>query len=183
MRMDKLAGSGNDEFYTPRYAVLPILEYIPRGSVVWCPFDDGRSEFVKTLKKSGYEVVNSHINDGKDFFEYEPDFYDVIVSNPPYSLKNEVFTKLYELGKPFAMLVGVVGIFESKVRTQLWRNNPVEVLYLTTRVNYFKSYDDEKTTTSPPFQSAYVCSKILPKEILFADLDKKQLWTHEEDYV
>ena len=94
MRMDKLAGSGNDEFYTPRYAVLPILEYIPQGSVVWCPFDDSRSEFVKILKKSGYEVVSSHINEGKDFFEYEPDFYDVIVSNPPYSLKNEVFTKL-----------------------------------------------------------------------------------------
>ena len=28
MRMDKLAGSGNDEFYTPYYAVKPILKYL-----------------------------------------------------------------------------------------------------------------------------------------------------------
>lgn len=29
----------NDECYTPAYAVKPILKYIPKGAVVWCPFD------------------------------------------------------------------------------------------------------------------------------------------------
>lgn len=29
MKMDKVAGSGNDEFYTPVYAVKPILKYLP----------------------------------------------------------------------------------------------------------------------------------------------------------
>jgi len=28
MKMDKVAGSQNDEFYTPEYAVLPILNYL-----------------------------------------------------------------------------------------------------------------------------------------------------------
>ena len=28
MKMDKVAGSGNDEFYTPRYAIEPIMRYI-----------------------------------------------------------------------------------------------------------------------------------------------------------
>lgn len=28
MRMDKVASSGNDEFYTPEYAVRPILPYL-----------------------------------------------------------------------------------------------------------------------------------------------------------
>ena len=28
MKMDKVANSGNDEFYTPRYAVKPILKYL-----------------------------------------------------------------------------------------------------------------------------------------------------------
>ena len=27
MKMDKVAGSGNDEFYTPKYAIEPILKY------------------------------------------------------------------------------------------------------------------------------------------------------------
>lgn len=30
---------------------------------------------------------------------------DYIISNPPYSLKGEVLKQLYEIGKPFAMLV------------------------------------------------------------------------------
>lgn len=28
MKMDKVAGSGNDEFYTPEYAIAPIAKYI-----------------------------------------------------------------------------------------------------------------------------------------------------------
>lgn len=28
MKMDKVAGSGNDEFYTPDYAITPIVKYV-----------------------------------------------------------------------------------------------------------------------------------------------------------
>ena len=28
MKMDKVAGSGNDEFYTPGYAIEPIMKYL-----------------------------------------------------------------------------------------------------------------------------------------------------------
>lgn len=31
MKMDKVAGSGNDEFFTPRYAIEPILKYVGGG--------------------------------------------------------------------------------------------------------------------------------------------------------
>ena len=31
MQMDKVAGSGNDEFYTPRYAIEPIIKYLPKS--------------------------------------------------------------------------------------------------------------------------------------------------------
>lgn len=51
MKMDKIAGSGNDEFYTPLYAILPILKYIPNDKTVWCPFDTEDSLFVKELKR------------------------------------------------------------------------------------------------------------------------------------
>ena len=27
----------NDECYTPDYGVEPILEYIPKDAIVWCP--------------------------------------------------------------------------------------------------------------------------------------------------
>lgn len=29
MKMDIVAGSKNDEFYTPEYAIYPILKYLP----------------------------------------------------------------------------------------------------------------------------------------------------------
>ena len=68
MKMDKVAGSGNDEFYTPRYAIEPILKYIDKDSVVWCPFDTEQSNFVKMLKDKGIKVINSHLEKGTDFF-------------------------------------------------------------------------------------------------------------------
>ena len=37
MKLDKVANSGNDEFYTLEYAIEPILKYIPSGSIIWCP--------------------------------------------------------------------------------------------------------------------------------------------------
>lgn len=50
MKMDKVANSGNDEFYTPVYAIDPIIKYIRPNSTIWCPFDTEESNFVKNLK-------------------------------------------------------------------------------------------------------------------------------------
>lgn len=53
MKMDKVANSGNDEFYTPIYAVTPIMKYIPEGSKIWCPFDTEESLFYKMFIRGG----------------------------------------------------------------------------------------------------------------------------------
>ena len=29
MKMDKVAGSGNDEFYTPEYVITPLYKWLP----------------------------------------------------------------------------------------------------------------------------------------------------------
>ncbi len=174
MKMDKVAGSGNDEFYTPEYAILPILKYVKPGSTVWCPFDTEKSNFYKMLVNHGCKVILSHIEDGKDFFNYAPneDQYDYIISNPPYSLKGEVFQRLFELEKPFAMLVGVVGLFESQKRFDMFKNNYFEIMYLNRRVSYFKNYDDPKPSLNPPFSSVYVCFDMLPETIVFEEIKK-----------
>ena len=56
----------NDECYTPAYGVEPILKYIPKGAVVWCPFDTKDSEFVKQISKE-HKVIASHIRGGRIF--------------------------------------------------------------------------------------------------------------------
>ena len=173
MKLDKITNK-NDEYYTPSYAVEPILKYVPYGAKVWCPFDTEESLFVKMLRLKGCDVVATHISTNDDFFSIEPDC-EYIISNPPYSLKNEVFDRLFKLGKPFAMLVGVVGIFESQHRFSLFKNNRFEIMYLNLRVSYFASYEDQKPLLNPPFSSAYITSKMLPDKIIFSEIDKSAI--------
>ena len=47
------ANKSNDECYTPFYAVEPLLEFIPKGKTIWCPFDEEWSAFVQTFKTGG----------------------------------------------------------------------------------------------------------------------------------
>ena len=171
MKMDILAGSGKDEFYTPSYAIEPIAKYIKPLSVVWCPFDTEDSLYYKELTKLGHKVVCTHISNGFDFFNTNIDC-DYIVSNPPYSIKGDVFARLFELSKPFAMLVGVVGLFESKKRFDMFKNNDFEIMYLSKRVSYFESYTDKKPRLNPPFSSVYLTSKMLPKQVVFEEITK-----------
>ena len=170
-----MANSGNDEFYTPKYAVKPIIKYLKskRFNTIWCPFDTNESWFVKLLKEEGFNVINSHIKTNQNFFEMTIPKCDCIVSNPPYSIKGEVLSYLFKIKLPFAMLVGVVGLFESEIRFSMFESNEFEVLYFNKRVSYFKSYSDQKPLLNPPFSSIYLCSKVLPKQVCFERINKK----------
>ena len=74
------SSGNNDECYTPDYGVKPILKYIPEGATVWCPFDTIDSEFTKQISKQN-KVIATHISMGIDFFDFEPEYWDVMVSN------------------------------------------------------------------------------------------------------
>ena len=172
MKLDQVANSGNDEFYTPMYAIEPIIKYIKPNANIWCPFDDNRSLFVKRLKQEGHNVIATHINQGVDFFDCKVPKCDYIISNPPYSKKGEVLQKLFELSIPFAMLIGVVGLFESQKRFDMFKNNEFEILYMNRRVAYFKDYAEQKPSLNPPFSSVYLCKDMLPKQIVFEEIKK-----------
>lgn len=174
--MDKVAGSGNDEFYTPLYAIEPLIKYLKPESNIWCPFDTEDSFFVKRLRELGHTVFGTHLDGGVDFFEIPDEALkraDYIISNPPYSLKSEVLKRLFEVKVPFAMLVGVVGLFESQKRFEMFRDNDFEIMYFNRRVSYYRDYSDDKPALNPPFSSVYVCSGVLPKQIVFEEISKK----------
>ena len=160
----------NDEYYTPTYAVYPIVKYLKQGSTVWCPFDKEESNFVQVLRKEGFNVIYGHIETGQDFFEVEVPECDYIISNPPYSLKGDIFKILYEIGKPFAMLINFQGIFDHKDRFKMFKNNRTEMLWLSPRVNYIKQGDYK--ASGVPFQSGYLCSGIFKEQLNFEYLDK-----------
>ena len=145
----------------------------PPPKVIWCPFDTEESLFVKLFRENGYKVIYTHIENGENFFTAKVPECDFIISNPPYSLKTEVLETLFKIGKPFAMLVGVVGLFESQRRFEMFKNNDFEILYMNKRISYMKSYSEQKPSLNPPFSSVYVCHNILPKQICFQEIGKE----------
>ena len=160
----------NDEYYTPSYAVYPLIKYLKESSTIWCPFDKEESNFVQVLTKEGFNVIYGHIETGKDFFKVDVPKCDYIISNPPYSLKGEVFKRLIEIGKPYAMLINFQGIFDNKNRFEMFKNNRTEMLWLSPRVNYIKQGDYK--ASGVPFQSGYLCSGIFKEQLNFEYLDK-----------
>ncbi len=128
---------------------------------------------MRIFRLFGYQVTATHITEGQDFFTTELPPCDYIISNPPYSLKGEVLERLFDLGKPFAMLVGVVGLFESQRRFEMFRAHDFEIMYFNRRVAYFKSYTDPAPSLNPPFSSVYVCRGILPQQIVFEEIAKR----------
>lgn len=159
-----------DEMYTPFYCVEPILKYINKSMIVWCPFDKQWSAYVKMLKSNGNKVICTHIDDGQDFFDYEPKQYDVIISNPPFSKKDKVIKRLYELGKPFAILLPMNSL-QGKTRYQYFKNG-IQLLCFDQRIGFHGVDNMGNTIEGSPFASAYFCKNLLPNDLIIEKLIK-----------
>jgi len=161
----------NDENYTPKYGVLPIIKYLPKDNVIWCPFDLDSSEYVIELENAGFKVIKSHIETGEDFFNYQPEqHWDIIVSNPPFKNKRAFFERTLSFNKPFALLM-----------TNAWLNDKyskwvfkeadrqMQLLMFDKRIHFIKP--DGSTVKKTTFSSSYFCSGVLPKDIIIEELN------------
>lgn len=159
--------SNTDEWYTPENPVKLIIPYLLRGGYerILCPFDKAESNFVKVLSAKGFDVTYGHIETGQDFFKIK-DFYkfDAVVSNPPFSKRQAILEKLFEEDIPFAMILNFNGLFDSKKRWELFKNNKFELLIPLGRMHFF---NENCEGNSPNFQSVYVCKGMLPEQIVF----------------
>jgi len=154
----------HDHFDTPAYAVEPLLPYIHKSFKIWEPTDtNGESQITKVLQKHGCEVITTSIKDF-DFLKDIPDFrYDCIITNPPYSLKDEFIKRCYELSLRWAMLMPLTAL-EGIQRGNKYRDKGVELLVLDRRVEF--------TGGSCWFNTSWFCKGILPEKLIFARLDK-----------
>lgn len=150
-----------------RHRNYPPLYFRGGYKTILCPFDKAESNFVKVFADNGLTVTHSHIDDGIDFFDIDNlQQYDAIVSNPPFSKRQAVFEKLFQSGVPFAMITNMNGLFDCKSRWKLFNDNEFELLIPQGRMKFF---NDTGVKNSPNFQSIYVCSKMLPKQIVFTE--------------
>lgn len=160
--LNKNSFNEKDEYYTPKILVKPIVRFVPKDKVVWCPFDTKNSEFVHALQKNGNIVIYSHICEGKDFFSYEPDYFDMIISNPPFSAKLQVLDRLYHLNKPFAMLLGLP-ILNYQEIGNFFLDKDLQLLIVDKKVSF-----DGNTAS---FNNSYFCRNMLPRDLMFAHLE------------
>ena len=156
----------NDECYTPDYGVEPILKYIPKDATVWCPFDTEESQFVIQISKQN-KVIRSHLESGQDFFNYEPDEWDMIVSNPPFTDKRKFFERALSFNKPFALIMTNTWLNDSAPK-QLFKDRDLQLLMFDKRMKFISP--DGRNNDKITFSSSYYCWNFLPKQIIMEEL-------------
>lgn len=106
-----------DTFQTPNYAVDLLVPFIPKDiSEIWeCA--SGMGKIADRLEYHGYEVDRSDIRpyDNTEIWNFVLDWSDdkyfsltkgyAIITNPPYSLKDQFIERAFEYGVPFAFLI------------------------------------------------------------------------------
>lgn len=153
-----------DELYTPRYAIEPLIKYLPKDKIIWECTDYGNSNITKVLRENNIKVINTSKSQ-LNFLTDKPDFnFDIIITNPPYSLKDEFIKKCYEYNKPFALLLPLTSL-EGINRGKMFKNNGIELLVFDKRVDF-------NGKGSCWFNTSWFCHNILPKQLMFEELKK-----------
>ena len=165
--IDYMKNEKNDELYTPDYAIKPLLKYLPKNKIIWECTDFGNSNITKVLKENGYKVISTH-KENFDFLIDKLNFeFDIIITNPPYSLKDEFIKKCYEYKKPFCLLLPITSL-EGIERGKMFRENDIQLLVLDRRCNFI--YNNAKKSNW--FNTSWFCWNILPKQLIFEELIK-----------
>ena len=152
-----------DELYTPREAVEIILPFIPKGiKIIWECTTKNDSNISKILKEKGYTVINSNL----DFLSYAPNHFDMIITNPPYSLKTQFLKRAFQLGKPFLFLLPLTTL-EGKERNKLFREHQIQIIIPNKRFNF-----KPEKKSSAWFQTSWFGWKLnLDNDIIFIEVD------------
>lgn len=124
-----------DDFQTPKQALIPLYKYLNPDWKIWEPAC-GNGNLVNGLQDNGFEVISSDINQGIDFLQYTPDDeWNCIITNPPFSLKNQFISRCYSLGKPWALLMPLT-TFEGQKRQEMFSRFGIQVLFFNKRINF-----------------------------------------------
>ena len=152
----------SDNYATDKKGWEIIQDYIPKDKKIWSPFYcDGKQK--EYFEEMGYDIYH----EDRDFFSYEPDDYDIIVDNAPFSKMKEICMRLKELDKPF-ILVAFSKVILMKWFQRLFKDD-LQVIIPFTRPT-FTHLNNPKKGYTPPFGVQYYCYKMnLPKDLIFIE--------------
>lgn len=152
----------HDDYMTPASAWEAIRQYIPQDKEIWEAFyGDGQSGQI--LRDLGFRVYHEN----EDFFQNNRG--DIVVSNPPYTIKKEIMKRLVELDKPFVLLMPVATMATTYVRELLKEH--LQIIVPRRRIQFHKLVNGElQTENKCNFDCYYFCYKMnLPRDIVFLE--------------
>jgi len=161
-----------DFFQTPNYATDLIVPYLPQGRIWECAAGNGK--IVDRLKYHGRECFQSDIESGVNFLADKPLFdFDIIVTNPPFSLKRQFTERCLSLGAPFALLIPVDfcgWILESMA------GHDLKWVVPTRRINFITPTGRSGKTSSAQFHSGWLTFGFsVPKQFEIVELSRKEM--------
>lgn len=140
-----------DDCITPIHVWKDIQEYIPNDKKIWCPFYFNGSH---TLKELGYDIIHNN----EDFFKN--DRGDIVVDNPPFSIKKQILERMYELDKPFILIMPVSTLCYKYFKKF---KNDIQIIIPPKRYNFAP-----ELKSSASFDCLFYCYKMnLEKDIIF----------------
>ena len=153
--------SDNIEYYTPNWVWDCLKDYIPKDKVIWEAFRNEHELSTRAadhLRQIGFDVVNPYL----DFFENN--LGDIVVSNPPFNRKKQVMERLFELNKPFMLVLPNI-ILKTKYFIDWAKNDKdIQIIILPKRVDFIKPDGETKSV----IHTLIVCWKFnLKDRILF----------------
>ena len=153
----------HDDYMTPKYAWDWIKDFIPKDKVIWEAFY-GDGESGKILSDLGFNVIHEET----DFFTNN--LGDVIVSNPPFTKKKAVMTRLKEIDKPFIIICPSSMLNTQYVR-HLFKDDRLQIIIPNKRINFKKLIDGKVPDNWGDrcnFDCFYYCWKLdLPNDIVW----------------
>jgi len=151
MKVSLMGRNHSDELYTPDEAFDLLKQYIPKDKVIFeCAIGSGKLK--SKMEAEGYEVVCSD-----SFFTEFPD-YDILITNPPFSLKDKFLEEAYKRGKPFAILLPITAL-EGIKRQEMYKKNGIQILFPKRRIDF-------NGKKAPWFYTAWFCWKLNLPQIL-----------------
>jgi hypothetical protein len=172
---------GRDTFETPNYAVDLLIPFIPkRIQNIWEP-SCGSGRIVRRLEHYNYSVFASDIREFPEvdkvhnFLEEDTDVPHgdgwAIITNPPYSIKEEFIEKAFAHGVPFAFLINAdySGLQIS------WIKRGCEKIIPNRRIDYITPTGRQGTTSASQFHSMWLTYRFnLGRTETFVELSLKE---------
>lgn len=161
-----------DECYTTSAESDKLVDFLLETEAVsldtkiWLPFDTELSRIYLSFKAKGFKnLIRTSLAEGLDFYHYEPEEWDIIISNPPFSGRTQLLRRLFGFGKPFIILQGTQ-MFNNQFAINYLCEYDGQISFLLPRTRMkFMTYDEDlniiqTAKSGAAFYSFWLCFKI-----------------------